>query len=102
MEQYFDINNLKDEVNYKSNSGNKVNDYMPNYNKVSYTNDNTNDYSNNNNKTSNGINLLNTNEYNLSEDEKKKALEALDYLKSIYIQTVFFVTRLSLLILLKM
>ena len=83
MEQYFDINNLKDEVNYKSNSDNKVNDYMPNYNKQSYTNDNTNDYSNNNNKTSNGINLLNTNEYNLSEDEKKKALEALDYLKSI-------------------
>jgi hypothetical protein len=83
MEQYFDINNLKDEVNYKSNSDNKVNNYMPNYNKISYTNDNTNEYSNNNNKTSNGINLLNTNEYNLSEDEKRKAIEALDYLKSI-------------------
>jgi hypothetical protein len=83
MEQYFDINNLKDEVNYKSNSDIKVNDYMPNYNKISYTNDNTNEYSNNNNKSTNGINLLNTNEYNLSEDEKMKALEALDYLKSI-------------------
>ena len=83
MEQYFDINNLKDEVNYKSNSNNKINNYMPNYNKISYTNDNTNEYSNNNNKYSNGINLLNTNEYNLSEDEKKKAFEALDYLKSI-------------------
>jgi DNA-directed RNA polymerase subunit H (RpoH/RPB5) len=53
------------------------------FDKISYTNDNTNEYSNNNNKTSNGINLLNTNEYNLSEDEKRKAIEALDYLKSI-------------------
>ena len=83
MEQYFDINNLKDEVNYKSNSDIKINDYMPNYNKKSYTNNNTNGYSNNNVNSKNGINLLNNNEYNLSEEEKIKAREALDYLKSI-------------------
>ena len=83
MEQYFDINNLKDEVNYKSNSDIKINDYMPNYNKKSYTNNNTNGYSNNNINSKNGINLLNNNEYNLSEEEKIKAREALDYLKSI-------------------
>jgi len=83
MEQYFDINNLKDEVNYKSNSDIKINDYMPNYNKKSYTNNNTNEYSNNNVNSKNGINLLNNNEYNLSEEEKIKAKEALDYLKSI-------------------
>ena len=83
MEQYFDINNLKDEVNYKSNSDIKINDYMPNYNKKSYTNNNTNEYSNNNVNSKNGINLLNNNEYNLSEEEKIKAREALDYLKSI-------------------
>lgn len=83
MEQYFDINNLKDEVNYKSKSDTKINDYMPNHNKSSYTNNNTNDYSNNNNDSKKGINLLNNNEYNLSEEEKLKAREALEYLKSI-------------------
>jgi hypothetical protein len=83
MEQYFDINNLKDEVNYKSKSDIKINDYMPNHNKSSYTNDNTNDYSNNNSNPKKGINLLNNNEYNLSEEEKLKAREALEYLKSI-------------------
>jgi hypothetical protein len=83
MEQYFDINNLKDEVNYKSKSDTKINDYMPNHNKLSYTNNNTNEYSNNNNNPKKGINLLNNNEYNLSDEEKLKAREALDYLKSI-------------------
>jgi len=83
MEQYFDINNLKDEVNYKSNSDIKINDYMPNYNKISYTNNNTNEYSNNNITSKNGINLLNNNEYILSDEEKRKAQEALNYLKSI-------------------
>jgi hypothetical protein len=83
MEQYFDINNLKDEVNYKSKSDIKINDYMPNHNKSSYTNDNTNDYSNNKSNPKKGINLLNNNEYNLSEEEKLKAREALEYLKSI-------------------
>jgi hypothetical protein len=56
---------------------------MPNHNKSSYTNDNTNDYSNNNSNPKKGINLLNNNEYNLSEEEKLKAREALEYLKSI-------------------
>lgn len=83
MEQYFDINNLKDEVNYKSKNDTKINDYMPNHNKISYTNNNTNDYSNNNNESKKGINLLNNNEYNLSNEEKLKAREALEYLKSI-------------------
>jgi len=83
MEQYFDINNLTDEVNYKSNDGNKVYNYMPNHNKNSYTNNNTGEYSNNNNGSKNGVNLLNTVEYNLSPEERKKAQEALEYLKSI-------------------
>ena len=83
MEQYFDINNLTDEVNYKSNDGTKVYNYMPNHNKNSYTNNNTGEYSNSNNASKNGVNLLNTAEYNLSPEERKKAQEALEYLKSI-------------------
>ena len=83
MEQYFDINNLTDEVGYKSTDGSKVYNYMPNHNKNSYTNNNTGEYSNNNNISKNGVNLLNTNEYNLSTEERKKAQEALAYLKSI-------------------
>jgi hypothetical protein len=83
MEQYFDINNLTDEVNYKSNDGTKVYNYMPNHNKNSYTNNNTGEYSNSNNVSKNGVNLLNTSEYNLSAEERKKTHEALEYLKSI-------------------
>ena len=83
MEQYFDINNLTDEVSYKSNDGTKVYNYMPNHNRNSYTNNNTGDYSNSNNVSKNGVNLLNTAEYNLSAEERKKAQEALEYLKSI-------------------
>jgi hypothetical protein len=83
MEQYFDINNLTDEVGYKSNDGTKVYNYMPNHNKNSYTNNNTGEYSNSNNASKNGVNLLNTSEYNLSPEERKKAQEALEYLKSI-------------------
>jgi hypothetical protein len=83
MEQYFDINNLTDEVGYKSNDGTKVYNYMPNHNKNSYTNNNTGEYSNSNNASKNGANLLNTAEYNLSPEERKKAQEALEYLKSI-------------------
>jgi len=83
MEQYFDINNLTDEVSYKSNDGTKVYNYIPNHNKNSYTNNNTGEYSNSNNASKNGVNLLNTTEYNLSAEERKKAREALEYLKSI-------------------
>ena len=83
MEQYFDINNLTDEVGYKSSDGTKIYNYMPNHNKNSYTNNNTGEYSNNNNISKNGVNLLNTTEYNLSPEERKKAQEALEYLKSI-------------------
>jgi hypothetical protein len=82
MEQYFDINNLTDEVKYNSGDGTKIYNYMPNHNKNSYTNNNTGEYSSNNN-SKNGVNLLNTNEYNLSSEERKKAQEALEYLKII-------------------
>ena len=83
MEQYFDINNLTDEVKYNSGDGTKIYNYMPNHNKNSYTNNNTGEYSSNNNNSKNGVNLLNTNEYNLSSEERKKAQEALEYLKLI-------------------
>ena len=82
MEQYFDINNLVDEVKYNSGDGTKIHNYMPNHNKNSYTNDNTGEYSRNNNGKY-GVNLLNTVEYNLSAEERKKAQEALEYLKII-------------------
>ena len=82
MEQYFDINNLIDEVKYNSGDGTKIYNYMPNHNKNSYTNNNTGEYSSNNNSKQ-GVNLLNTVEYNLSAEERKKAQEALEYLKII-------------------
>ena len=82
MEQYFDINNLIDEVKYNSSDGTKIHNYMPNHNKNSYTNNNTGEYSSNNNGK-HGVNLLNTVEYNLSAEERKKAQEALEYLKII-------------------
>ena len=82
MEQYFDINNLIDEVKYNSGDGTKIHNYMPNHNKNSYTNNNTGEYSSNNNGK-HGVNLLNTVEYNLSAEERKKAQEALEYLKII-------------------
>jgi len=81
FEQYFDINNLVDEVKYKSNM--KKSQYMPNTNKNSYTNNNTSEYSNINELSSFGNNLLSTKEYNLSDAEKIKANEALLYLKNL-------------------
>lgn len=80
MEQYFDINNLSDGVNYKSNtSTNAV--YLPNSNSKNYTNNNTNEYMNISNDDND--NLLDTNPYNLSEDDRKQALNALNTLKNI-------------------
>jgi len=73
LEQYFDFNNLKDAINYKPAQ-------LPNDNKVAYTNNNTNDYANTKNKEDD---LLSTNIYNLSEDDKKNALQALKTLKEI-------------------
>lgn len=76
MEQYFDINNLTDAVNYKSNSA-----YFPNSNENNYSDNNTNDYTNISNN--NGDDLLKTNSFNLSDDDKKNALKALNTLKDI-------------------
>jgi hypothetical protein len=73
LEQYFDFNNLKDAINYKPAQ-------LPNDNKLAYTNNDTNDYANIKNKDDN---LLITSEYNLSEDDKKIALQALKTLKEI-------------------
>jgi hypothetical protein len=81
MEQYFDINNLIDEVKYNANNNPQL--YMPNSNKKSYVNDNTGEYSNNTSVFTNGNNLLNNSEYNLSEEERKNASEALAYLKNL-------------------
>ena len=81
LEQYFDINNLNDEVKYNPN--NKLSNYMPNNNKITYTNNNTSEYTNNNTIFKNGNNLLNTSDYNLSPDERKKASDALQYLKAL-------------------
>lgn len=78
LEQYFDFNNLNDEVKYNPN--NKLSNYMPNTNKSSYTNNNTNEYTST--MFNNGNNLLNTSQYNLNEEERKKVSEALKYLKS--------------------
>lgn len=78
LEQYFDINNLNDEVKYKSNNPT----FMPNYNKSGgYSNNNTSEYSN---LTPNdNDDLLRTEAYNLSEEDKKNALQALGVLKNI-------------------
>jgi hypothetical protein len=73
LEQYFNINNLNDEVKYNSNS------YMPNSNKQSYTNNDTGEYTNNNTMLKNGNNLLNNPGYNLTSEEKKSAEEAIAY-----------------------
>lgn len=82
LEQYFDVNNLNDEVKYNPNNPNSPKFYMPNNNNNSYTNNNTAEYSNNNTIFNNGNNLLNTSQYNLNEEERKKVSEALKYLKS--------------------
>jgi len=79
LEQYFDINNLNDEVKYNPN--NKLSNYMPNSNISSYTNNNTNEYTST--IFNNGNNLLNTSDFNLSLDERKKATDALQYLKAL-------------------
>jgi hypothetical protein len=55
LEQYFNINNLNDEVKYNSYA------YMSNTNKQSYTNNDTSQYTNNSNIPKNGNNLLNNN-----------------------------------------
>jgi len=77
LEQYFNINNLNDEVKYKSNT------YMPNSNKQSYANNDTSEYSNTLNIPKHGNNLLNNSGYNLTPEEKKNAENAIMYLKSI-------------------
>ena len=77
LEQYFNINNINDEVKYKSNT------YMPNYNQQSYTNNDTSEYTNNNVIPKNGNNLLNNSSYNLTPEEKKSADEAIAFLKTI-------------------
>jgi hypothetical protein len=77
LEQYFNINNLNDEVKYNSHA------YMPTTNKQSYTNNDTSQYANNNNIPNNGNNLLNNSSYNLTPEEKKSAEEAILFLKSI-------------------
>lgn len=77
LEQYFNINNLNDEVKYKSNT------YMPNSNKQSYANNDTSTYSNTTNIPKHGANLLNNSGYNLTPEEKKNAENAILYLKSI-------------------
>ena len=77
LEQYFNINNINDEVKYKSNA------YMPNYNQQSYTNNDTSEYTNNNVVPKNGNNLLNNSSYNLTPEEKKSADEAIAFLKTI-------------------
>ena len=72
LEQYFDINNMTDAINYKSS------------NKTGYANDNTGEYRNmHTNSSKSGDDLLRTEEYNLSEDDKKQALQALSVLQSI-------------------
>jgi hypothetical protein len=77
LEQYFNINNLNDEVKYNSHA------YMPNTNKQSYTNNDTSQYANNNNIPINGNNLLNNSSYNLTPEEKKSAEDAIMFLRSI-------------------
>ncbi len=77
LEQYFNINNLNDEVKYNSHA------YMPTTNKQSYTNNDTSQYANNNIIPNNGNNLLNNSSYNLTPEEKKSAEEAIQFLKSI-------------------
>jgi len=77
LEQYFNINNLNDEVKYKSNT------YMPNSNKQSYANNDTSEYSNTINIPNHGANLLNNSGYNLTPEEKKNAENAIMFLKSI-------------------
>ena len=77
LEQYFNINNLNDEVKYNSHA------YMPTTNKQSYANNDTSQYANNNNIPNNGNNLLNNSSYNLTPEEKKSAEEAIQFLKSI-------------------
>jgi len=77
LEQYFNINNLNDEVKYNSHA------YMPTTNKQSYTNNDTSQYANNNIIPNNGNNLLNNSSYNLTPEEKKSTEEAIQFLKSI-------------------
>jgi hypothetical protein len=81
LEQYFDITNLSDAVNYKSSSNTS---YMPNANNSGYANDNTGEYRNMQTKTAkSGDDLLSTEAYNLSDEDKKQALQALSVLQAI-------------------
>ena len=77
LEQYFNINNLNDEVKYNSYA------YLPNTNKQPYTNNDTSQYANNSNIPKNGNNLLNNSSYNLTPEEKKNAEAAIQFLKGI-------------------
>ena len=77
LEQYFNINNLNDEVKYNSYA------YLPNSNKQPYTNNDTSQYANNTNIPKNGNNLLNNSSYNLTPEEKKNAEAAIQFLKGI-------------------
>jgi hypothetical protein len=80
LEQYFDINNMTDAIHYKSSNTS----FMPNANASGYANDNTGEYRNMQTKSSKvSDDLLRTEEYNLSEDDKKQALQALSVLQSI-------------------
>lgn len=82
LEQYFDINNVTNEVNYNSSNPNKPKiPFMSNMNNLGYANDNTNEYRNL--KDTEGDNLLKTKEYNLSDEDRKNALHALSVLKDI-------------------
>lgn len=83
MDQYLDINTLKSSSVFTGTYGTedkKENSlkYMPNYNEKSYTDDNTDKYLNINTKTED---ILVAPEYNLSEEDRKNSLRALNILK---------------------
>jgi len=83
MDQYLDINTLKSSSIFTGTYGteDKKNNslkYMPNYNEKSYTDDNTDKYLNINTKSED---ILVAPEYNLSEEDRKNSLRALNILK---------------------
>jgi len=100
LEQYFDINNMTDAINYKSNSETPIESirpttsktptaltpsaataaFYPTTNKNSYMNNNTNEYSE---PDMLDDDLLRTPEYNLSKEDRSNALQALATLKDI-------------------
>lgn len=82
MDQYLDINTLKTSKIFTGTSGTEIipnnRRYMPNYNEKGYTDDNTDKYLNINTKTED---ILVSPPYNLSEEDKKNSLKALNILK---------------------